>query len=64
MTISVLGTAELAQRINEPVYLVAKWRQRGKVPAPDFDLAMGPVWLSSSIDAWEAAGRPKNGGAG
>lgn len=41
--------AEIAEEIGVSRMVVAKWKYRGKLPAPDEVLAAGPVWLSASL---------------
>lgn len=41
--------------------LVGKWRERHKLPAPDAELATGPVWLADTIEPLLAAGGPEPG---
>jgi hypothetical protein len=40
------GIAEIARALGEDPGLVGKWRERHKLPAPDAELATGPVWLA------------------
>src|SRR5579863_2440647 len=36
-----------------------RWRERYKLPAPDAELATGPVWLAGTIEPLLAAGGPQ-----
>ena len=45
----VYGVAEIAEKLGVARQVVAKWKYRGKLPAPDEVLAAGPVWLSASL---------------
>jgi hypothetical protein len=39
--------------------LVAKWRERGKLPPADAELSNGPVWLAETIEPLLEAGGPE-----
>lgn len=55
----VYGIAEIARALGEDPRLVGKWRERHKLPAPDAELAVGPVWLAETIEPLIAAGGPE-----
>src|SRR5215472_15125121 len=52
----VYGIAEIACALDADPGLVGKWRERHKLPAPDAELATGPVWLAGTIEPLLAAG--------
>lgn len=54
----VYGIAEIARALDADPGLVGKWRERHKLPAPDAELATGPVWLADTIEPLLAAGGP------
>ena len=54
----VYGIAEIARALEADPGLVGKWRERHKLPAPDAELATGPVWLAETIEPLLAAGGP------
>ena len=49
------GIAEIAQALGIRPGTVSLWRHRGKLPEPDVELAMGPVWTEATILPWLAA---------
>src|SRR5215472_14820801 len=55
----VYGISEIARALDTDPGLVGKWRERHKLPAPDAELATGPVWLADSIEPLLAAGGPE-----
>jgi hypothetical protein len=55
----VYGIAEIARALDADPGLVGKWRERHKLPAPDAELATGPVWLAGTIEPLLAEGGPK-----
>ncbi len=55
----VYGIAEIARALDTDPGLVGKWRERHKLPAPDAELATGPVWLADTIEPLLEAGGPK-----
>ncbi|MGH3209286.1 MAG: hypothetical protein ACRDNO_16145 [Trebonia sp.] len=55
----VYGIAEIARALDIDSGLVGKWRERHKLPAPDAELATGPVWLAGTIEPLLAAGGPE-----
>jgi hypothetical protein len=57
--LKVYGIAEIARALEEDPGLVGKWRERHKLPAPDAELATGPVWLAETIEPMLAAGGPE-----
>lgn len=54
----VYGIAEIARALDTDPGLVGKWRERHKLPAPDAELATGPVWLAGTIEPLLEAGGP------
>ena len=50
----VYGIAEIARALDTDPGLVGKWRERHKLPAPDAELATGPVWLAGR-EPWALA---------
>ena len=54
----VYGITEIARALGTDPGLVGKWRERHKLPAPDAELATGPVWLADTIEPLLAAGGP------
>ena len=55
---AVVGIAEVAQRLQVERSTVDQWRRRGVMPAPDWPLEGGPVWLWETVRRWaEATGR-------
>ena len=56
---TVYGIAEIARALGEDPGLVGKWRERHKLPAPDAELATGPVWLAATIEPLLEAGGPQ-----
>lgn len=55
----VYDVAEIARALDTHPGLVGKWRERHKLPAPDAELATGPVWLADTIEPLLAAGGPE-----
>ena len=55
----VYGITEIARALDADPGLVGKWRERHKLPAPDAELATGPVWLAGTIEPLLAAGGPE-----
>jgi len=47
-----LGVAEIAQALGISRQTAAQWHKRGKLPPPDAELAMGPVWKVETIEAF------------
>jgi len=54
----VYGLTEIARALGVEAVLVAKWRERGKLPLADAELSNGPVWLAGTIEPFLASGGP------
>lgn len=52
LPLDAVGIAEIAAMCGMPRKTVAVWKVRGKLPPPDQDLAMGPVWERAVIERW------------
>ena len=52
----VYGLTEIARALGVDGVLVAKWRERGKLPPAEAELSVGPKSLVTQL-AWSAAGR-------
>lgn len=46
------GISEIAAALGQPPDKVSVWKSRGKLPAPDVVLQMGPVWTAKTIGPW------------
>lgn len=59
-TLDLVGVTEIAQRAGvASINVVYMWRKRhANFPPPYVELAMGPVWLWESVEAWLAKPRP------
>jgi hypothetical protein len=56
--VKVYGVAEIARALGVEATLVAKWRERGKLPPADAELSVGPVWLAETIEPLLETGGP------
>lgn len=45
----LVGIGEIAKRLKVKRATVDKWRQRGVLPKPDWELMGGPVWRWDTI---------------
>ena len=52
------GLTEIARALGVDPMLVAKWRERGKLPPADAELSVGPVWLAGTIEPLIENGGP------
>jgi len=43
------GVYEIAEELGVRPNTVRVWRTRGKLPPPDYVLAMGPLWTAKTI---------------
>ena len=50
----VVDLHEIAVRLEVGYDTVRKWRVRGLIPPPDWDLHTGPVWVWETIRVWAA----------
>ena len=50
--LNVYGVSEIAAALGVPRNTVTQWYRRGKLPQPDAELAMGPVWSGRRIERW------------
>jgi hypothetical protein len=57
--VKVYGITEIARALDADPGLVGKWRERHKLPAPDAELATGPVWLAETIEPLLESGGPQ-----
>jgi hypothetical protein len=57
-TVKVYGLTEIARALGVDPVLVAKWRERGKLPPADAELSVGPVWLAGTIEPFLESGGP------
>ena len=46
------GIAETARLFGVARETVDKWRSRGIMPAPDYDLDGGPIWHTTTLTQW------------
>lgn len=46
------GISEIAEAIGANPHTVAQWYRRGKLPAPDAVLKMGPLWTEDTLSDW------------
>jgi hypothetical protein len=56
--VKVYGLTEIARALGVDAVLVAKWRERGKLPPADAELSVGPVWLAETIEPLLESGGP------
>lgn len=42
----------IAKQLGVPKDTVNKWRWRGVLPEPDFDLDVGPIWYWETVREW------------
>jgi len=49
---TLVDMAAVAALLEVEKATVRMWRTRRVLPDPDYVLAMGPVWWSSTIEAW------------
>lgn len=61
---ALYGITELAVATGQRRDTLSQWYRRGKLPEPAARLAMGPVWMGPSIEAWiQGHRRPGRDGA-
>lgn len=54
------NTDELSQYLGVDRRTILRWRKEGRMPPPIREDANGTIWLSSTILAWQGAGRPSD----
>jgi len=52
MTARLYGVTEIAKAVGAKPNTVYQQYRRGKLPQPDAELAMGPVWMGRRIERW------------
>ena len=61
----LVGVAEIAARSGRSPNTVQSWRRRhADFPAPNIELAAGPIWLWGDVSAWIARRSPSASRAG
>lgn len=50
--LDLVGVTEIAEMLDVHRVTVAKWRQKGILPKPDFELPKRPLWERSTIEEW------------
>jgi hypothetical protein len=48
------GLREVAEATGLTYQAIRQRRARGAMPAPDWELATGPIWAADTIDRWQA----------
>ena len=48
----LVGLTEISDRLGVSRNTPNVWRARHQFPAPDLELAMGPLWLWHRIEEW------------
>jgi hypothetical protein len=51
-TVPLLGYMEIAEATGQDISLIRVWKNRGKLPNPDFRLGQSPGWLEETITPW------------
>ena len=65
MASDLVSVTEIAARAGRPINTVQSWRRRhANFPAPVTQLAAGPIWNWSAIEAWVAAREKRSTGGG
>ena len=57
----LVSIGEIATLTGLAIGTVYAYRKRGKLPAPDFELSVGPVWKRETIEQWNAERNRKSG---
>ena len=47
------GIHEIAEHLGKSRDLISKWKERGKLPAPDTSTARQDLWWPETIIQWE-----------
>ena len=50
-----VGATEIAERLGVDRGTIAKWQQRGLLPAPAWTVGGRPAWSWDSVEAWARA---------
>jgi predicted DNA-binding transcriptional regulator AlpA len=51
-TTELVSIGEIAELTGLAMRTIYAYRQSGKLPAPDFELSVGPVWKRETIEQW------------
>ena len=63
-TVDLVSVTELAERSGRSVNTIQSWRRRhADFPAPNVELAAGPIWLWGDVSAWIERRSPRGPGA-
>jgi hypothetical protein len=60
-TVVLLDYTAIASITGFDPAVLRLWKSRGKMPAPDYEIAQSPGWLPATIEEWTATfvdGRP------
>jgi len=53
-TTELVSIGEIAELTGLAMRTLYAYRQSGKLPAPDYELGVGPVWKRETIEQWNA----------
>lgn len=57
-----LSSRQVAEKVGVQPATIRSWRRRGKFPEPDLlPTPQAPLWAVTTVDAWMAAGGPRDG---
>lgn len=49
---TIVDMDAISTMLNVEKATIRQWRTRNVMPEPDYQLAMGPLWWRSTIEAW------------